>query len=137
MAHIDAIEDADSYFDKLAKENEAQAAAERLMAIEFMAACGKCDANALADFVPTVTDWDLIRAYPVAIGDMKPQRRQTLTEVMQDSLDYRNGPALSELMQLLLNVAFGKDLDKQRTLASNLLCDMASKYAEMNAEASE
>ena len=101
------------------------------MADDFLRACRRGDANALATWAPKCTDYT---GPPYLIGgkQVRPQRYQTFSEVMSESLDYTDGPALIEAMQLVLNAAAGWDVKAQ---ATDLLKRMADKFAEMNVEA--
>jgi hypothetical protein len=128
MSHLDPVADAAAYYDRRDAETEAQIAAEVQASVDFIKTCAKRDANALADFAPMVRDW----TFKVASIDKAPKRVQTLTEVMQESLDYPSGPSMTELMQLLLNVAFNEDLVNQPTQARALLSSMASTWASQN-----
>lgn len=106
------------------------------LATSYMVACGRGDANALAPFAPSVRD---SAASPDASGkyvpwEERPLRVQTVAEIMQGSLDYRDGPSLTEVMQLVLNVAYGTDLVNTPEQARALLGRMASTWAQMNAE---
>jgi hypothetical protein len=124
----DPVADAAAYYEPRYAAADAQAKAERDADDAFMAACGRCDANALADFAPMVRDW----TFKVASIDKAPKRVQTLTEVMQESLDYPSGPCMEELMQLLLNVAFNRDLVNQPARARDLVARMAGTWASQN-----
>lgn len=105
--------------------------AEAAMADDFLRACRRGDANALATWAPKCTDYT---GQPYLIGgtQVRPQRMQTVAEVMADTLDFTGGPASVELHQLLLNAAAGAPV---KELAENLLKRMADKFAEMNVEA--
>ena len=126
----DPVADASAYYEPRYAADEAQAKAEREADDAFMAACGRCDANALALFAPMVRDW----TFKVASVDKAPKRVQTLTEVMQESLDYPSGPSMTEAMQLLLNVAYGADLVNAPAQARRLIERMASTWAAQNVE---
>lgn len=122
------VADAAAYYEPRYAADESQNKAEVQAAIDFMKACGKCDANALAGFAPMVRDW----TQKCISIDKAPKRVQTLTEVMQESLDYQNGPSMTEAMQLLLNVAFNADIVNQPAQARALLGRMASTWAAQN-----
>ena len=129
-AAIESQQDARRYSEML-DAAERRSRAEFEMADDFLRACGKADANALAPWAPRVTDY---KGQPYLIGgkQVRPQRVRTLSEVMEESLDYTGGPDSAELHQLLLNAAAGMPV---KELAENLLKRMADKFAEMNAEA--
>jgi hypothetical protein len=124
----DPVADAAAYYEPRYGADEAQAKAERQAGDAFMAECGRCDANALADFAPMVRDW----TFKVASIDKAPKRVQTLAEVMQESLDYPSGPCMEELMQLLLNVAYGCEVANAPAQARRLIERMASTWASQN-----
>ncbi len=96
----------------------------------FMSACRIKDANALAPWAPKTTDWEAVRASLHSVGTDMPKRLQTLAEVMQESLDYPSGPHMSEIMQLVLNVAYGNDVVNAPEQARNLLERMADTWAK-------
>lgn len=123
--------DASRYYDALDARQELEDRARADMADDFLRACHRGDANALAPWAPRVTDY---KGQPYLIGgkQVRPQRVRTLSEVMEDSLDYTGGPDSVELHQLLLNAAAGMPV---KELAENLLKRMADKFAEMNVEA--
>ena len=127
--NLDPIADAAAYYEPRYAAAEAQAKAEREADDAFMAACGRCDANALADFAPMVRDFT---ASVSPVSAYVPKRVQLLTEVMQESLDYPNGPSMTEAMQLLLNVAYGTDLQAQQDQAKRLIERMATTWASQN-----
>ena len=128
MYSTDPVADAAAYYKPRYAADEAQNKAEREADAAFMAACGRCDANALADFAPMVRDW----TQKCISIDKAPKRVQTLSEVMQESLDYVNGPSMTEAMQLLLNVAYGSDLVSAQDQARRLIERMATTWAAQN-----
>ena len=130
----DPVADAAAYYEPRDDYAERQAQAEHDMAQAFQAACQRRDANALASFAPMTTDWDAVQRQPHAFGTPTPKRRQTLTEVMEEALEYRKGPSKTELMQLLLNVAYGADLADAPAQARYLIQRMAHSFAGQNAE---
>ena len=105
--------------------------AEALLAAEFMEACRNTDANALATWAPKVRDWQNTTISNVR--ENTPKRCPTLAEAMEEALDYNSGPAKPELMQLLLNVAYGSDLVNEPARARALLDRMAKTFAVNNA----
>ena len=129
-AAIESQQDARRYSDML-DAAERRSRAEFEMAADFLRACGKADANALAPWAPRVTDY---KGQPYLIGgkQVRPQRVRTLSEVMEESLDYTGGPDSAELHQLLLSAAAGADVQAQ---ANELLGRMAVVFAKFNAEA--
>lgn len=124
----DPVADAAAYYEPRFAAAERQAKAEREADQAFMDACAAGDANAIATFAPMVRDWTL----KVASIDKAPKRMQTLTEVMLESLDYKSGPAMEELMQLLLNVAYGTDPEAAQDQAKRLIERMATTWAAHN-----
>ena len=129
-AAIESQQDARRYSDML-DADERRSRAEFEMAADFLRACGKADANAVATWAPQITDW---KGPLYLAGDkyVHPKRHQTLAECMGESLDYTDGPASIELYQLLLNAAAGADVQAQ---ANELLGRMAVVFAKFNAEA--
>ena len=115
----DPVLDAERHYAEQDAVNEAQIKCEQLLAQDFLSACRKCDANALATWSPKVGG-----------------RYQDLHESMVDALDYNepDAPRMSEAMQLLLNVAFGKDpAEKHQVHARALIERMADSFAQFNA----
>ena len=98
----------------------------------FMFAAGRADANALATWAPTVTDYELRRKLHLAHdAKFQPQRVQTMTEVMSESLDYSTGPSMTEAMQLILNACRSTDAELAQQ-AANLVDRMGAAFARMN-----
>lgn len=110
--------------------SDLQARDEIANAEDFKTACRKGDANALPSFAPMVTDWTSVKP-PVVAGQVMPKRVPTLSEVMAESLDYGDGPSMTEAMQLILNAANGMDVQAQ---AQGLIDRMASTWAKFNTE---
>ena len=129
----DPVADAAAYYEPRFTAAERQAKAEAQAADDFLSACRKGDANALATFAPMVKDYETARRLQCATADV-PKRYETLTEVLQESLDYTNGPCMTELMQLLLNVAYGSDVVNAPAQARSLLQRMADKWAWINTD---
>lgn len=130
----DPLRDATRYTDLLAQQQARQMLAENSMIEDFIAACQRCDANALATFAPMVTDWDAAKRKPRLANEPMPKRVQTLAEVIDDATDYAAGPSKTELTQLLLNLAFGTEC--QAVLAQQarqLLANAAHTFAIHNA----
>jgi len=98
----------------------------------FAMAAGRADANALADWAPTVTDWEMRRKLHLA-HDSKfmPQRVRTMTECMNETLDYGKGPSVTEAMQLILNACRSTDAELAQQ-AANLVDRMGAAFARMN-----
>jgi hypothetical protein len=97
------------------------------------AAMRKADANALAPWAPLTTDWDKVRG-PVSVATQIPKRQKTVSEVMQSTLGTGKAPCMAEVMQLLLNVAYG-DHAPTREQARRLVRRMATEFAEMGGAA--
>lgn len=110
-----------------------EAHAQRAIEDGFAKAVELGDANALATWAGTVTDWDAARKLPTdqkALGNL-PQRRQTMTECMSESLDYSTGPSMTEAMQLILNATRSTDAELAQ-MAANLVDRMGAAFARMN-----
>lgn len=119
---LDAIADAAQHEEQQDAENEVQIKREQILAQDFLKACRKCDANALATWAPKVR----------VVGRMECQ---DLHEVMVEALDYIpvDAPCMSEAMQLILNVAYGKDpAEKHQVHARALIERMAVNFARFN-----
>jgi len=129
----DPVLDADRHTDEMFRKSDEQDRAEMALAGRFLAMAKQADANALCDFAST-TDWDAMKRQPIdqRTATRLPKRQQTLAEVMAESLDYSDGPSLSEALQLLLNVAHGADLVNAPAQARALLGRMAEKWAYFN-----
>jgi hypothetical protein len=132
MNHLRSIERIDSGPAYMDKASDAHYSSSTLQA-DFLAAADKGDANALAPWAPFTTDWALIKSSAIDQRTAKslPKRAQTLAECMAESLDYGNGPSLSEAMQLILNVATGCD-ESTTSQARRLLERMAESFAYHN-----
>jgi hypothetical protein len=133
----DPMADAGTYYDELACQAEHMEQAEIAASIEFLKACAKGDANAIASFAPLTVDWELQQKRPFVHGAIMPMRTQTVSECMNDSLDLGSGPSIAELMQLVINVAFGTDSVNTPTQARDLVSRMASTWAAHNVEVTE
>lgn len=107
------------------------------MRASFMAACCNADANALAPWAPMTADWSGVNLsnMPRGLGDAArmPKRQQTFAEVLGESLDFIGGPDLSEVLQLLLNVAHSSDTVNAPAQARALLARMADAYVNEHA----
>lgn len=101
---------------------EQQAALDAQTLQAFAGACRNADANALATWAPKVSDWTLT----------EPHARRTplFHEVMAEALDFSDGPGMSELMQLLLNVAHGPDVVNTPAQARALLERMGTEWVK-------
>jgi hypothetical protein len=133
----DAVLDAERHTNSLYASQAAQEQAEAAMDRGFRAACDLGDSNAMAPWAPMTTDWDAVNKRPVAQrhAGALPKRQQTLAEVMFECLDMRAGPDISEAMQLILNVASGKDPKAAMDQARSILNRMVTAYVAQNAEA--
>lgn len=135
--HIDPVTHAMQHYGAIERrETEIQSAQNSLL-VAFVKACQGGDANATAWFAPMVTDWDSIKHRPIAVGEYVPQRLQVMHEVMAEAFDYSKGPQLAQVMQLVLNVAFGSDLVNAPRQARELLAQAADTWAFYNVEADE
>jgi hypothetical protein len=101
--------------------SEKQAALDAQTREAFAMACRKADANALATWAPTVSDRD---------GGQHARRAPDFHEVLLESLDFTHGPSMSEVMQLVLNVAHGTDLAEAREQARCLLERMGEEWVK-------
>jgi hypothetical protein len=98
----------------------------------FAMSAGYADANAVCDWAPVVTDYDLRRKLHLTHdAKFQPKRYQTMTEVMYEALDYSTGPSLTEAMQLILNACRSTDADLAQQ-AANLVDRMGAAFARMN-----
>jgi hypothetical protein len=126
--------DADEYLDSLFAKQEAREAAAASMAEQFRESAQKADANAFAMWAPLVNDWERTRRQPVGVTTDLPKRYQTMAEVMAESLDFDHGPSETELMQLLLNVAYGSNLANAPAQARDLLRRMGDAFGRVHSE---
>jgi len=117
-------------YDAIQDRKERIEKAEQALIEEFETACQKADANAICLWSGHVVDWSQCPS-PISTNQPKPLRSQVLHEVMAESLDYADGPSMSEAMQLILNVANGMDC---KDMAQKLVNRMAQTYAKFNAE---
>ena len=114
----DPVADAARHYAELDAVTEAKNKREQLLAQDFLSACRKCDGSALATWAPKVSG-----------------HYQDLHEAMAEALDYNtpDAPRMSEAIQLLLNVAFGKDpAEKHQVHARALIERMAVHFARFN-----
>ena len=108
---------------------------ERQLYDDFQKSVDGGDANALCAWAPRVVDWNAINRLP--IEQRTPQTRAaarrapTLAECMAESLDYGDGPSMTEAMQLIVNVATGCD-ESTTAQARRLLERMADSFARHN-----
>ena len=108
---------------------QAQGELEEICASAFRQA----DANALAPWAPLTTDWAKVRG-PVDHATQLPKRQKTVSEVMQSTLGTGKAPCMAEVMQLVLNVAYG-DHTQTREQARRLVRRMAATFAEQGGAA--
>lgn len=92
---------------------------------DFLQACAKGDANAVASFAPMVTDW--AASSRLQSWQEKPRRRPTVAELIAEQLNYKD--YTTEAMQCLIGLAYG-DADAAKRGAQALLRQMAQHYAE-------
>lgn len=105
-----------------ASRGERQAERDAQTREAFAEACRKADSNALATWAPTVSDLNI---------DQPHARRTPLFhEVMAEALDFSDGPTLSEVMQLVLNVAHGADVVNAPAQARALLDRMGTEWVK-------
>lgn len=126
--------DAERFMADLFARQEAREAAAASMADQFRESAQKADANAFAMWAPLVNDWERTRRQPVGVTADLPKRYQTMAEVMAESLDFDHGPSETELMQLLLNVAYGADLANAPRHARDLLRRMGEAFGRVHSE---
>ncbi len=136
MYSTDPVADAAAYYEPRFAAADMQAKAEQAAGAALMAACRSGNVNALATFAPMVKDFEAARK----LQDVKapvPMRYQTLSEVMQDALDYTHGPCMSEAMQLLLNLAYGNNLENTQHQAQLLIERIKEAFVQYNVEISK
>jgi hypothetical protein len=121
----DPVADAARHYDALDKEQEAQDRHRASLHRELVQVIAKQDANAVCPFSMT-RDTEL--ATRPIVWEGVPFRAQTLAEVLNDSLDYTNGPNMTEVMQLLLNARTSTDV-QIAVQAGDLLDRMAASWA--------
>lgn len=114
---IERTQDANRLSDALGAASE-HTEAEAYLRREFLVAAMSGDMKRPAMFAPLRTDYRLLA-----------KRHQTVGEVLQESLDYRNGPQFDEVFQILCEVA--RDGNEK---AKALIGRMADKWASMNVE---
>ncbi|NWF45415.1 hypothetical protein F3K02_09165 [Hydrogenophaga sp. D2P1] len=125
--------DAMRHCDALYEASDAQIESEADLAGDFLKACKKVDANALAPWAGQVVDNEQRMALGLDWSAKNlPQRQQALHEVMVESLDYPDGPTMCEAMQLLLNVAYSADLVNTPSMARGLIERMGRSFAFHN-----
>jgi hypothetical protein len=133
--NVDASQAESQAWNRFYEWQQEAADARECCANEFLAACSKGDAGALADFAPMTTDWAKVKR-PVVADAILPKRRQTLAEVLHAIVEweFETGPNRQQLYQLLLNVASGKLPPEQlKKQAQTLLESAAFEFARQNA----
>lgn len=124
---LDAVADAAQYYGSRHAHDDAQERAEAAYVMDFIKACQKLDANAIANFAPEVADFDMV-TYPRPVNARIPKRLQTLAEVVVDGLE--SGPGITPAVQLILNLAFGTDCQANLARrARELLAEAANASA--------
>ncbi len=130
----DPEKDADRHYGPIYAAQERMEKAREQAEEDFLEACCKCDANALATFAPKAPDYrgSLFNAWPGLMDRApRPMRYQTLAEVMRDVMD--DPP--TELMQILLNLVFGDEPeDVTAWRAQKFICSLAVEFAKQNVE---
>lgn len=133
---LDPVADASRHFEALYQQaeriNVEQQREQALMTVAFIKACARQDANALALFAPMVNDWDAAKRQPRAAGAPMPKRVQNMTEVVKESLDYQDGPSMTELVQFLFNVSYGTDVVNAPAQGRALISRMGMAFAKFN-----
>jgi hypothetical protein len=124
VPNIERIDSGPAYMDRASEQygDTESERTEREIRTGFAMAAGKADANALCTWAPRTTDWDAAKRMPID---------QRTTEVMVESLDYGNGPTMTEAMQLILNATRSTDTDLA-LLAGDLVDRMGAAFARMN-----
>ena len=84
---------------------------------------GQMDAPAM--WAPMVNDY----AEGHDANGRYPRRNQTVGELMQESIEYANGPTSEDVSKVLSAAALGQDVAEQ---ARALLRRMADRWADMN-----
>lgn len=109
-----------------------EAHAQRAIEDGFAKAVELGDANALCPWAPELYDREAIKARGLSWTDKDlPKRAPALTECMSESLDYSDGPSMTEAMQLILNAARCSD-DELSAQARRLLERMCETFAYHN-----
>jgi hypothetical protein len=126
MQIIDPVEHASRHGEEQDKYNDMVQAAEDQYEADFLAQAKIGDANALCGWASTVADRSNISG--VVSIDKLSRRARTFAEVASDTLDLGNGPSMTELIQVLLNVASG--LPETQTQAQDLIESLAANYAK-------
>lgn len=101
---------------------------ERAAIEQFTAACAQGDANALVPWAGLTTDWDMVKG-PVSSDTQLPKRVKLLHEVMTECVMHGEGPGMSGVMQLVLNVAYGSDNSPLQGVARHIVKHMAQVHA--------
>ena len=104
-----------SDYEARAIESDERARAVQGLKDEFLAAVREGDVYAIAHFAPPVKTKSTVFY-------------QCVSGVLADSLDYSNGPQLSEVLSILCAVAYGSE--PQVMAARELLDRMAGKWAD-------
>lgn len=124
MAHVNPVIDAGNHYQAAYDYAERMEEAEQAMADDFAELAMKADANAFAQFATLVQD-----------HGSRSKRVQTFAEVMAESLDYTNGPTMTEAMQLILNAAYGNlSPEVVKAQARDMVERMGNAYARVHAE---
>jgi len=105
----------------------ALAQAELAMHDDFVSACKAGDVNARCEWAPLAVQRS-------SDGTYRHSKVQTLDDVMAGSLDYGKGPSTTDVMALLLQVAFGADNVNNPARARVLIDRMASTFARFNTD---
>ena len=133
--NIQPIESGPAWADRASEQFDGyqSANAEAQMTADFLQTAKRGDANALAPWAPLTTDWDAVKRTPVdqRTATRLPKRQQTIAECMTESLDYGNGPSMTEAMQLILAATRSTDTDLA-LLAGDLVERMARSFATQN-----
>lgn len=91
----------------------------------FYTAALRGEMDAPAQWAPMVTAWEKGKD----ASGRYPRRNQTVGELMQESIEYADGPTSEDVFKVLSAAAMGKDVGEQ---ARSLLRRMADRWADMN-----
>ena len=100
------------------------AQAELAMYDDFISACKAGEVNARCEWAPLSVNFE--------DGKYTRNKVQNLGEVMDSSLDYKDGPTSDDVMSILCAVAYGTENNQKR--AQTLIARMAATFARFNAE---
>lgn len=134
VPNIEPVESGPAWSDHASEEFEGYDAAAEEVALRayFARQVQAGDANAVCPWAPWVHDKEAMSALGLKWTDKNlPKRAQTLAEVMVQSLDYSDGPSMTEAMHLILAATKSTDTDLA-VLAGELVERMGASFAINN-----